>query len=361
MPEIVTIDGVIGVDVLAKDVKIQLAKAKGKDVTIELSSPGGDAFEMLTIFNYIKNHKGKTETKINGLAASAASYIALASDRVIAESNAVFMIHNARGFAFGDQNDLRKRAATFENISNQVAKAYVKKTGKTKEEIQVMMDEETFFFGDEIKEAGFADLMIESEEKEEKGDAVALAKMSLEDCRAKIKDLDKADDLDQIAALLNTEPAAKKTTPKGAPKMTPEEIVAMQKENERLTSELEAAKVEPAPKVEEPKKDPAPLALASQVLRSAEYPEAVKAKAEEFIKGEVTEENFKMAVSMADMIKEQLKSAEAVDESATIQDTPGVQNEPTGLDKEGNATNAKGIYALGENLKIELAKKNGEV
>ena len=74
--------------------------------------------ESLEIFNLIRSHKGNTEARITGVAASAMSYIILAADKVTAHENAVFMIHNAWNLAIGDHNDMRKVAATLESLSN---------------------------------------------------------------------------------------------------------------------------------------------------------------------------------------------------------------------------------------------------
>ena len=204
----VAISGVIGWDVEPSDIRTALNEANGEDVRVEISSPGGFVMPGLEIFNLIRNYKGATETRLVGQAASMGSYIALAGDKMVAEDNAVFMIHNVRGLSMGDHNDLRKSADTFERLSNLLAKAYVAKTGKSIEDIRAMMDEETFLFGDEIVEEGFADEIISTKSDTDKETAVAIAQAVIADCIKTMKESDKVkDDTEQAAAMLGSMPA----------------------------------------------------------------------------------------------------------------------------------------------------------
>ena len=151
--------------------------ANETELKITIDSPGGDVFEGITIFNIIRdfarNHPDvKITTYIQGMAASMASVIALAANsvnnenKIEAEDNAVFMIHDAWDVAIGNENDLREAAAFLEQIDNMLASAYIARTGKTEKEIKAMMDAETWLWGNEIKDAGFADRIIEFEPDE---------------------------------------------------------------------------------------------------------------------------------------------------------------------------------------------------
>ena len=209
--KIVAISGVIGWDVEPSDIRTALNEANGEDVRVEISSPGGFVMPGLEIFNLIRNYKGVTETRLSGQAASMASYIALAGDRLVAEDNAVYMIHNVRGLSMGDHNALRKSADTFERLSNLLAKAYVAKTGKSMEDIRSMMDDETFLFGDEIAEHGFADEIITTEADKDKETAIAIAEESFNNCLKTMKDSEKVkDDMEKAAAMLSDVPQAQK-------------------------------------------------------------------------------------------------------------------------------------------------------
>jgi ATP-dependent Clp endopeptidase proteolytic subunit ClpP len=160
--------GVVGYEINVEDTKSFFDEAGGEDIRLLITSGGGSVFTGLAISNIIKNYEGKVEAKIIGLAASMATYISLAADKVIAEDDAVFMIHNPSGFVFGDQNDMAKMSKTLESIANLIAKKYQEKTGRKIEDLRKEMDDETFFFGDEIKEAGFADEMTSGSGKDKK-------------------------------------------------------------------------------------------------------------------------------------------------------------------------------------------------
>ena len=202
--KVLPISGVIGWDVEAKDVRTFLDAAKGEDVEVQISSPGGYVYPGLEIFNLIRNHDGKVTTRLMGLAASMASYIAMAGNYVIAEDNAVFMIHNASGYAMGDHNIMRKAADVMEGLSNLIAQKYMSKTGKSLKELKALMDVDTFLYGDEITDAGFADEIAETEEDKDKAAALAFAMISIADCTTRMKaSEEKPEDIEKAAALLN--------------------------------------------------------------------------------------------------------------------------------------------------------------
>jgi len=198
------IDGVIGFDVTPESIKSKLKLADGEPIEVRFSSPGGFIFPGLQIFNLFRNYQGKKTARIVGLAASMASYIPMAFDEVIAEDNSVFMIHNARQGVAGDHNDMKKAADLLERMSNMLADAYVKKTGKDKKEIQKMMDAETFLFGQEIVDYGFADKLIKSEKPLDRVEIESQAQEDFQNCMTMLKESDKAE-FEQAAALLESE------------------------------------------------------------------------------------------------------------------------------------------------------------
>lgn len=205
MPKLV-IDGVIGWDITANFVREFLNKNENKDITVEISSPGGLVFEGITIYNLLKAHKGKVTTHNISLAASMASVIALSGDVVKANDNAAFMIHNAMSFAIGDHNEMRKTADLIEALTNLVSEIYVAKTGKSSEEIHELMNNETWLFGDEIKEAGFADEIIKSEKKKDKQTALLDANLRIKNCINLMEESKRSkNDIKKVAALLNTD------------------------------------------------------------------------------------------------------------------------------------------------------------
>lgn len=145
-----------------------------KELRIVIDSPGGDVFEGVTIFNVIRdfarsNPSVKITTYIQGMAASMASAIALAanavsdSNKVIAEDNSIFMIHDAWGCVIGNENDMREAAEYYAMIDSMLSSIYMRKTGKSEDDIRSMMDAETWLWGNNILEAGFIDEIIDGE------------------------------------------------------------------------------------------------------------------------------------------------------------------------------------------------------
>lgn len=209
----IVISGVIGWEVIPEDVRKALEAAKGEDIDIEVSSPGGYVYDGLEIYNLIKNYEGNKQTHLMGMAASMASYIVLAGDRIIAEDNAIFMVHNVWGLAIGDHRDMRKAADVQEGMTKLLAKAYMRKSGKSAEEIEAMMDEETFLFGDEILDAGFVDEIVPSGEgAEDKDAAVALAQISMTKCKKVMEEKREKNQIEKAAAMLGDFKAEEKTT-----------------------------------------------------------------------------------------------------------------------------------------------------
>jgi len=170
MAKKINISGEIGWDFTASMIAEQMKEAKGEDIDIDIASPGGDVFDGIQIYNAIRdykrdNPKSQIMITLKGMGASMASYIMMApADMVLAEDNAVFMIHNPWSFAMGDYRAMAEQSEFLSGLASLMADAYVKKTGKTKAEITALMDNETWLFGDEIKAAGFVDDMMPSGE-----------------------------------------------------------------------------------------------------------------------------------------------------------------------------------------------------
>jgi len=201
----ILIDGEIGWDMTDKEFINQLKNETG-DFEIHISSGGGSVFHGIAIFNAIKAYeRGKVTVVITSLAASIASYIALAADEVKAYDNAVYMIHNAWVFAWGDHRELRKKADILSGLSGIIAKAYIAKTGKDATEVETLMDDETFFYGEEMLEHGFIDAIISTEEDSTKEQALALASETFTACLKASNERITENDYEQAAAMLKTE------------------------------------------------------------------------------------------------------------------------------------------------------------
>lgn len=134
------------------------------DVTVNINSPGGDVFEGLAIYNLLREHKGKVTVNIIGLAASAASFIAMAGDEIRIGRAAFLMIHNAWLIAMGNRNDLREIAYWLEPFDMTLADIYAQRTGIDIDDIVKQMDAETWIGGREAVDKGWADAFLESDE-----------------------------------------------------------------------------------------------------------------------------------------------------------------------------------------------------
>jgi ATP-dependent Clp endopeptidase proteolytic subunit ClpP len=146
--------------VTAKEFVAALAGITANQITVRINSPGGDVFDGLAIYNALKAHPATIKTNVEGLAASAASFIALAGDTVNIAPAAFMMIHKAWGFAIGNADDFRDMVVTLDKIDGQLADIYAKKTGKTKDEMLALMKGEadgTWFTADEAKALGLVD------------------------------------------------------------------------------------------------------------------------------------------------------------------------------------------------------------
>lgn len=131
-------------------------------IDLRINSGGGDVFEAAAIYNMLKRHKARVEVHIDGLAASAASVIAMAGDKVTMPKNAMLMIHNAWTIVMGNHHDLRKAADESEKISNSTVKqSYLDKNPELDaDELSRLLDEETWLTAEEANDLGLADEVV---------------------------------------------------------------------------------------------------------------------------------------------------------------------------------------------------------
>ncbi|MFJ3487736.1 head maturation protease, ClpP-related [Pseudomonas sp. NPDC090202] len=162
-----------GEGVTAKRVSAALRNIGDKDVTVKINSPGGDVFEGLAIYNLLREHKGKVTVQVLGLAASAASFIAMAADEIQIARAGFFMIHNAWTIAAGDRNDFTEVATFLDQIDGTLADIYSIRTGDEIKAIRGLMDVETWMGGSAAVDAGFADSLLPSDAVKEDANALA--------------------------------------------------------------------------------------------------------------------------------------------------------------------------------------------
>ena len=151
-------------DVTPKAFKDELKAGKGP-VTVWINSPGGDCFAASQIYTMLREYPGKVTVKIDGIAASAASVIAMAGDEVLMSPTAMLMIHNPMTAAFGNKDDMQEAIAVLDEVKESIMNAYELKTGLQRAHIARLMDEETWMNAYKAINLHFADGVIEAAEK----------------------------------------------------------------------------------------------------------------------------------------------------------------------------------------------------
>lgn len=131
------------------------------DITVWINSPGGDCVAAAQIYNMLMNYKGNVTIKIDGIAASAASVIAMAGTKVIMSPVSMMMIHNPATAAFGDSADMQKAIAMLDEVKESIINAYEIKTGLSRTKLSHLMDAETWMDANSAVEMGFADEIMQ--------------------------------------------------------------------------------------------------------------------------------------------------------------------------------------------------------
>jgi len=162
-----------GGGITAKTVKQQIDAAGAySKISLRINSPGGDAFEGVAIGNLLKSTGKPIDVYVDGVAASAASIIAMCGDTITMAPNALMMIHDAWTFCMGNAAELTKMAATLSKVDEAIAQTYVDRTGKPVDEVKVLMDAETWMSAKECVDGGFATAIA----AEDDGAAMAMAR-----------------------------------------------------------------------------------------------------------------------------------------------------------------------------------------
>lgn len=162
----ITIYGVIGdswwdESTSANDIDVALKEAGNNDIIINLNSPGGDAFDGISIYNRLKRHPGNVTIYVDGWACSAASVIAMSADKLIMGTGSMMMIHEASTFAWGKKSDLLKDIELLTKLDDSIVDIYMTKANSTREDINQKVVNETWFTASEAVEIGFADRVQE--------------------------------------------------------------------------------------------------------------------------------------------------------------------------------------------------------
>jgi ATP-dependent Clp protease protease subunit len=153
-------------DITPKKFKAELTAITG-DIAVWLNSPGGDVFAASQIYTMLKEYEGKVTVKIDGIAASAASMIAMAGDEIVMSPVAMMMIHNPATVVFGEASDLASGIKMLNEVKESIINAYEQRTGLPRSKISSMMDAETWFSAQKAVELGFADKILYAPETQD--------------------------------------------------------------------------------------------------------------------------------------------------------------------------------------------------
>lgn len=355
----INIHGVIGVDATSSDIIKQIEDAGDDEKVFEVHSPGGSVMEGLAIYNAIRQARGISSVKVLGLAASMGSVIAMAKGKPDVAKRSVFMMHNAQMFAMGDYKTLQKAADLSNKVSEMIAQIYAENSKKSKKAIREMMDNETYLFGEQIRNEGFAKNVYDDEKEEKEEDAVALAQLEIEDCLKKMQGY--KEDF-AMAAMMVNDVLKQELQPATTRDNINQEVLNMTLQE--LLNQNPAAKIEYdnalKDKFEAGRKEVRDIvAKASPFLNSAEYPKQISEMAVSVIKGEKSVDVLDTMVATADMFKEMNKSTKAKEEN--LKDTTG-QNLDSELSKEYQETGiisnvadfAADVARMRENLGLEV-------
>lgn len=157
------LSGIVGLDITADDIRAQMNGASKEKWQIIVNSPGGFVIDAFEIFNIFSTYNGEIEFVINGMAASAMSYIIMSGDKISAFKNSIFMAHRAQAIGIGDADEIQREADIARAMDNVLAEAYSTRMQKSKEEILSEMKNEIWLIGWEaLTNAGIIDNVIDS-------------------------------------------------------------------------------------------------------------------------------------------------------------------------------------------------------
>lgn len=165
---ILTLSGVIAEEswfddeITPKIFRDELMGGEG-DITVWINSPGGDCIAAAQIYNMLLEYKGNVTIKIDGIAASAASVVAMAGNKVIMSPVSMLMIHNPMTMAAGDTTEMKKAISMLTEVKESIINAYELKTGMSRDKIAKLMDAETWMDANKAVELGFADEILSRE------------------------------------------------------------------------------------------------------------------------------------------------------------------------------------------------------
>ncbi|MGG0219216.1 head maturation protease, ClpP-related [Bacillus mycoides] len=149
-------------DISSQGVREMLDKVTADEIEIHINSNGGDAFEGIAICNYLRNHPSKVTAVIDGIAASAASLIAMGADKIVMPSNTTMMVHRASTYAFGNADSLEKQSKMLRDVDDALIQSYNNRFNGEFFELESLLDNETYMTAEKAKSFGFCDEIVDS-------------------------------------------------------------------------------------------------------------------------------------------------------------------------------------------------------
>ncbi|EAM2925538.1 Clp protease ClpP [Salmonella enterica] len=219
-----------GEGVTAKRIAGALRAMNGADVTVNINSPGGDMFEGLAIYNLLREYKGRVTVKVLGIAASAASIIAMAGDDIQIGRGAFLMIHNCWVYAMGNRHDFAELAQSLEPFDTAMADIYAARSGLDIAAVQKLMDAESYIGGSDAVAKGLADSLLSADAVSDGDESPAAALRKLDALLAKTN-TPRSERRKLIKALSGGMPGAVTTndgTPGAAEDIKPETINSLE-------------------------------------------------------------------------------------------------------------------------------------
>ncbi|MDH0439401.1 head maturation protease, ClpP-related [Enterobacter cloacae] len=219
-----------GEGVTAKRIAGALRAMNGADVTVNINSPGGDMFEGLAIYNLLREYEGHVTVKVLGIAASAASVIAMAGDDIQIGRGAFLMIHNCWVYAMGNRHDFAELAQSLEPFDNAMADIYAARSGLDMAAVQKLMDAESYIGGSDAVAKGLADSLLSADAVSDGDESPAAALRKLDALLAKTN-TPRSERRKLIKALSGGMPGAVTTndgTPGAAEEIKPETLNSLE-------------------------------------------------------------------------------------------------------------------------------------
>ncbi|KXI60279.1 Clp protease ClpP [Bacillus cereus group sp. BfR-BA-00331] len=149
-------------DINARKTREMFDNIDADEIELHIHSGGGDAFEGIAICNYLRSHKAKVTAYVDGLAASAASLIAMGADKIIMPSNTTMMVHRASTYAYGNADSLEKQAKMLRDVDDALIQSYRNRFNGEFHELEELLDNETYMTAETAKSYGFCDEIVDS-------------------------------------------------------------------------------------------------------------------------------------------------------------------------------------------------------